>query len=557
MTTTTKPQPNRSHLLLLPLIAIFATLPLILHGCSCGHDFDFHLLSWMEAAAQLRHGILFPHWAYAPAWNAGEPRFIFYPPLSWMIGELLGLLSGWTTAPIAYTWIALTAAGLALHRLVHPFSTPNAALLAAALYIVNPYMLFTAYERGAYGELLAAAWIPLLLHAALADRPTIPAIALPVALLWISNAPAAVLGCYALATITILRLCKKNHGIALPITAGTLLGLALAAFYIVPATYERRWVQINLALTPNLTPPHNFLFGHTNDPVHDQILHTVSIIAILLIAATIAVFTATCFSRRTRSPQATAALLPLAILAAIIVLLLTKISTPIWRILPELPFLQFPWRWLVLFAVITAFTLGIALSRIQLRPIGTGLLAILLAAILTTASIHTFRQYCDEYDIPTGLSATFQTHAGVDPTDEYTPIGASNERLGHLNQPFWLAQSPAAPSPITEEDTAPSLLHHFTINSPKKQTLILNLRNYPAWRIRINGILTSARAQRSDGLIALPIAAGPSSIDIAYATTPDIDLGRAITVLAFLLLLAEVRLARRADLSSTKRAERP
>ena len=107
-----------------PLAAFVAILPLLINGCSCGHDFDFHLLNWMEAARQFTHGNLHPHWAYTPAWNAGEPRFVFYPPLSWTIGAILGLIFPWTWTPILYTWLALTAAGLALHlprpRLHHP-----------------------------------------------------------------------------------------------------------------------------------------------------------------------------------------------------------------------------------------------------------------------------------------------------------------------------------------------------------------------------------------------------------------------------------------------------
>ncbi|HTJ30241.1 MAG TPA: hypothetical protein VL346_07060, partial [Acidobacteriaceae bacterium] len=97
------------HLLAIPLAAFIAVLPLILHGCSCGHDFNFHLLNWMEVARQFTHGNLHPHWAYSPAYNAGEPRFVFYPPLSWTIGAILGLLMPWTWTPIVYTWLCLTA----------------------------------------------------------------------------------------------------------------------------------------------------------------------------------------------------------------------------------------------------------------------------------------------------------------------------------------------------------------------------------------------------------------------------------------------------------------
>ncbi len=67
-------------------------------------------------------------------------------------------------------------------------------------------MLFTAYERTAYAELLAAVWIPLLLHAILREEVTIPRIAIPIALLWLTNAPAAVMSCYALALLAVVRI---------------------------------------------------------------------------------------------------------------------------------------------------------------------------------------------------------------------------------------------------------------------------------------------------------------------------------------------------------------
>src|ERR1700722_680997 len=196
---------NRLPYILIPVVALIAILPLILQGCSCGHDFDFHILSWLEAAHQFTQGNLHPHWAFTPAYNAGEPRFVFYPPLSWTLGAILGLILPWTWTPIVYTWLALTASGLALYYLVRDFTQPTAALLAAVFYAVNPYMLFTAYERTAYAELLAAAWIPLLLHAILRRQITVPRIAIPVALLWLTNAPAAVMPCYTLALLAILR----------------------------------------------------------------------------------------------------------------------------------------------------------------------------------------------------------------------------------------------------------------------------------------------------------------------------------------------------------------
>ena len=198
--------------ILLPLLALIVVTPLIAHGCSCGHDFEFHLESWLDAATQMRHGTLDPAWTVTAAWNAGEPRFLFYPPVSWMFGALLALTMPLSAAPIVFTGVALLGCGIAMYLLARDYASPSAAILAAAIYIASPYMLFTAFERTAYGELLAAAWIPLLLRAALREKPGIAGIAVPTALLWLTNAPAAVIGIYTLMFVAVLRIALALYG---------------------------------------------------------------------------------------------------------------------------------------------------------------------------------------------------------------------------------------------------------------------------------------------------------------------------------------------------------
>jgi hypothetical protein len=617
-------QRDRLPYILIPVVAFLAVLPLILKGCSCGHDFDFHILNWLEAARQFTHGNLRPHWAYTPAYNAGEPRFVFYPPLSWTIGTLLGLTLPWTWTPIVYTWLALTASGLALHRLARDFTTPTAALLAATFYVVNPYMLFTAYERTAYAELLAAAWIPLLLHAILRKRVTISGIAIPVSLLWLTNAPAAVMSCYALALLTIIRIstaakypaaprlglassptpnpssatpnppsptpgpssptlgapssarflrlrwASRNSAtapahsntsnassqtplrIAFNTAAGTLLGLGVAAFYILPAAYERRYVQIAMAILPGMRIQDNFLFQHTGEILHDQVLHTASLIALVLMAFTAAAITSR-ITTKDRVPHpsqphryggdphhSTSLLIPLAILTVAIALLLTPITAFIWNHAPELAFLQFPWRLLAILAAVLSLTLALALSRVKLKPIPIAAVALAIAATLTYPAYTVFHQPCDDEDTVQAREALFHSNQGTDPTDEYTPNTADNDSLAHANPAFWLSTDPDAKAPANAvPGPAPTQL---TLNSPTPQTIILNLRDYPTWRVTLNQTLITIREERDDGLIAIPIPAGPFTIDITYAQPLDQTIGDILSLLSIALLLLSLTL---------------
>jgi hypothetical protein len=532
--------------LLIPIAAFIIVFPLIGHGCSCGHDFDFHLTNWFEAAKQFTHGTLRPHWAYTPAWNAGEPRFVFYPPLSWTIGAILGFLMPWTWTPIAYTWLALTIAGIACFHAARTFAPPNAALLAATIYIANPYTLYTAIERTAYAELLAAAWIPLLLRGILRDRVTIPGIAIPITLLWLTNAPAAVMGCYALALLTIVRLTLSHSEprarIALNTLAGTAIGLGLAAFYIVPAAYERRFVQIRYAILPGLVPWDNFLLHRTHDADHDGVLRTASIVAVLLIVATTA---ALFFARSNHRPSTSSATnhtylpdttlarlrLRLSILALAIALMLTPLSTLLWMHLPELRFLQFPWRITAILAAVFALALSLALSRLSLKPTTTTVFSLLAVFLLAFPAWHAFRQYCYPEDTAeTRLAVFHSANPGSEPTDEYAPIGADNQALKTANPGYWLASTANAPPP--QPSTPAPAPPQFDLAPPSPTTLILNLRDYPAWHITSNGSPIATRLHRPDGLIAIPLPAGPAHIEITYTELLDQRIGYLLTALS-------------------------
>jgi hypothetical protein len=554
---------HQRALILIPVLALFIVHPLIAHGCSCGHDFDFHLLSWFEAAAQISHGNLHPHWAFTPAWDAGEPRFVFYPPLSWYLGALIGLAlihlphvseaAAWAAAPIVFTWAALTLSGLTMYRLARKYAISNVALIAATIYMVNPYMLFTAYERTAYGELLAAAWMPLLFDAALRERISIPCTAVPIALLWLTNVPAAVMGCYALALLAAVRITlETKHGIAgrsaVRCVAGLGLGLALAAFYVLPVAYERRFVQSSMALVGGTRIEANFLFEHTgvtlDDRMHDAVLLLASWIAVTLLVATcIALITAW---RRNRSPSSSRHL-SIALLTTLtftVAFLLTPLSAPIWHHAPELAFLQFPWRLLALLTPILAQAIAVAISSFRSAQSESApsprivLTTVFIAAILGLPAWHLFHQPCDPSDTATARLALFHSNSGTDPTDEYTPVTADNDALRPGNPPYWLSDSPdadaASPDHAFAVRTAPT---HLAIAAPHSQLLILNLRDYPAWHITLTrpGDAPQAiqqRSPRADGLIAIPIPAGPSMMDIRYAQTADQTAGDAISLIA-------------------------
>ncbi len=235
-----------------------------------------------------------------------------------------------------------------MYLLAREWAPPGPATFAACLYVASPYAMFVAYERSALGELLAAAWLPLMVLFALRRGGSVAPLGLSVAALWLTNSPAAVVGSYLLAVLALgMWIAEGKPWPALRAAGGMALGLGLAAFYIVPAAFEQRWVQIERAIMPGMRVEDSFLFAHTANAFHDQVLHTASWILVLEFAgASIAAYLA--WKKRVGGP----ARIVMTAMLPILLLLQLPVSELIWKYTPHMKFLQFPWRWLMALSVI-------------------------------------------------------------------------------------------------------------------------------------------------------------------------------------------------------------
>ena len=558
-------------MLTLALVALAALLPLLASGPSCGHDFLFHLQNWIETASQWRHGILRPVWAFHAAWNAGEPRLLFYPPLSWCIGGLLTIVLPWPAVPFAFTFLCLFLSGLTMRRLLLRWTQPPLALLGASIYCLTPYMLFVAYTRTAYAELLAAAWMPLLLASVLRKHVRALPVAGAVALLWITNAPAAVMGCYALLVLGCVRAVwiarqsgwRRALDFAGTVASGTVLGLLLDAWYIVPVLHERPLVQMTMALTPDMNPLGNFLFRYGSDPYRNGVIHRASWIAVVTIAVALLagafVLLSNLKPRESSEAQRPAALanrqriaVALLCLTVVIAFLQTPASALLWQRTPEMMFLQFPWRWIAVASAIAVVLCALAAQpffrRTQPRLAPFAIAGIVLAlAVGIAAGLH-YREACDDDFTLAQFRDSILNGQGTEPTDEYTPADADNEALhSGLPEAWYADEVDAAPAfrggevgPITVSDGNPGHLSFFVPASNTAGYLIVRVRAYPAWTITTDGMPLDQNAslqKRNDGLLCIPVAPGREhEVDVRLAATPDRWTGAALTLVAVLLV---------------------
>jgi hypothetical protein len=527
-----------------PLLAIAsavfaAEIPFFFFGTPSGHDVEFHLYSWLEVLAQWRHGILYPRWAALAHFAYGEPRFVFYPPASWTLGGTISSVFPWTIASPVYIWMVLVLAGISAFLLARRWLDRSDAIFAAVLYAVNPYHLIIVYWRSAFAELLASCLLPLLVllvwKAVKGDGRVVVPLGFLLAAAWLTNAPAAVMIHYSLALLMVFFAWKSRSPKLLLITAGAVvLGACLSAFYLMPAIYEQRWIEIANAVSAGSRPADNFLFIHTTDADHDAFNRIVSWLAVLEVVVILAAAIAGKLWRDSRREMWMA----LSVWALACSILMLPMSALLWKVLPKLQFMQFPWRWLLCMSTIFTLFVTVGLRRWWQR----GAVCALSLVVIVGAWRYVQAPWWDTAADLREMQDNMATGAGYEGTDEYTPMGADPSAIDKDARKVTVAGPAHAAIDVLHWDAESKI---FTAEMSAADQVALRLFRYPASRAFVNGREVEMTAREGTGQMLVPVRVGMNRVEIRFARTWDRTAGGWISVVTAVSTLTLVLVSAR------------
>jgi hypothetical protein len=531
------------------LVCTVILLPFFWYGSASGHDFEFHADSWLDTAQQWKEGVWYPRWTAWTNHGFGEPRFIFYPPLSWVMGAALTRMVSLPWVPVYFLLLTQEFAGLSAFALLRRLTSERAAILGAACYVMNPNALLMTYIRSDFAEQLACAIFPLVFLGALRlcdllgdsepGRLGIVYFALPFSGVWLSNAPAGVIVSYSVvlligwATIT-----QRSMKIAARGALGLGLGFLLAGFYLIPAAFEQRWVNIGQALSSGLLPGQNFLFTAIDDVEHTWFNWIASICALMLIL--VCGITAL-LSRRLRVRRGETKVLRTVWMALLVVgagatVLMLRFTIPLWNYLPKLRFVQFPWRWMSVVALIFSCFAAALFEKKR------GWLLFVVFALISVPLGHFLvsNGWWDGDEMPTQYAA-IERGTGFDGADEYDPVGDDHSDLPVGAPLVKVLPEGQASSAVLQAKVQiiewKTEKKEFRVEAKEAARMELRLLNYPAWKVEVNGKAITPERTDDFNVMVIPVQPGSSVIRVWFTRTMDRMIGIWVSILGVILML--------------------
>lgn len=515
---------RRSPLSALVVAAVLvACAPLLVHGFPKGTDWSLELVRIAEYRRAWAEPPRPPAWAGDLYAGFGAPVFVYYPPLFSLLSAALAGSAGslWNGAVAALVLLtALAATGV--RRLPGALGDdPDGAAGRVAAYalVLNPYLLCDALLRNANAELAALALAPVALLGAarLPQRPRSGVALLSGGLALCVLAHNLTALALTAALVGALALDGRAGRPALA-AAGLALGLALAAFYWLPALVYLPLMRSEELLTGKFAFERNFAspfeaFGYA------RFFAAGLAPPALLAAAALALPRARGRARRWLLACLTA--------AVVCVFLLTPASAALWPRIPLLALFQFPWRFLGPLALFASLAAGLAFATLARgRTRRTRVLAEVAIFALCTANALPVLLRAQPLDpeprarLSQRLSRpTIRSQAlGVTVRDEYLPRGADGalwREARYLEPPVLSAVPDARISVGVNRDTSIAL----DVECAAATHLRIARWQFPGWRARIDGT-PAAFDESPDGVLALEVPAGRHALEVVFRGPP-------------------------------------
>lgn len=510
------------------------------------HD-DMQLIRQLEFEKCLDDGQIPCRWSPDLAYGYGYPLFNYYPPFPYIVGQIFRFAGSSFVMAVKYTaLLQIILSAFFMYLLASSFFGPIGGLISGLFYTYAPYHAVDIYIRGAMDEVWAAVFFPLILYFSkkLIESPKkryLISLAISFACLLLSHNPTVliftpVVVVWSLYWIYSQKL--KNFSSSFPIILrlffAALLSLGLAAFFTLPVLFESNLVQIDSMFTNYYTYSIHFasvfqLFVSNfwgdgpsvwgpNDGMSFAIgyLHWIIPTVLLIIIAVK-------YLKKHRLSVIELSVIGLVLMAYFSAFMSHERSTFIWKLIPVLQKLQFPWRFLnitaFLFSLAAGFTSIIIFSKKINRRLSyailTAVIILLIAVNLSHFTPITYGPITDQQKF-SGLAWINQVTGGI---YDYLPKTAKIAPQRPANNYVDEIIPTNTPYDLTGQKKGTDW-QFFNLELRNPATIYLSVIAFPQFVVYDNQQQINYQIEPVNGRISLNLDAGQHQIYLKLKNTP-------------------------------------
>jgi uncharacterized membrane protein len=497
------------------LLALCIILPVFLRGFPAGFDAVRHFRWTSQFIDALADGAFYPRWLPSANDGQGSPAILYYPPLPFYVAAGFSLLIRDTlTAMAASCWLALGLSGLAMYAFSRSQLSRGFGFLAATLYMMAPYHLLDLYQGSSVSEFWSFVWLPLVFDAIRRASRTrglnaVAYLASVYALLVMTHVP--VLFLTSLTLVLYALLVTRGVEAFLRVGVGIVLGIGLGGIFLLPVLFETRYVKLFFKFDYH----DYFLFEHIRTALTsprfpaDGTPFTYLLDNELIAVGTLALFLASALLAFSRRKITWCCSIPP--VAAFSIFMTTRLSAPIWSIIPGLSYLFFPYRWLTVASVGTSLLAACCFQALtQAERWRLSRIVVLVMAVVANLAISGL-VIMRAANAPESLAESLSRR---DPR-EYRPIWWD----GQLQREKWqnaavVANGDASVQSIDER----GIEQAYNIKASEPSLIELRPLYFPGWVARIDSKKTELMPS-PEGHVQLVIGPGEQTLSLKFEDT--------------------------------------
>ncbi|MBU1327459.1 hypothetical protein KKB64_03085 [Patescibacteria group bacterium] len=524
------------------VLSIASIRPILTSGYFPMHD-DTQVARVVAMGRALSEGQFPVRWVSDLGYGLGYPIFNFYGPLPYYIGGILYCLglSGLLATKIMIA-SGIVLAGISMYALGFAVYGASGGILSAVLYIYAPYHALQAYVRGSIGEIWAYAFLPLvLLGIGQSRRSTHKAQAVCIGAFGLAGVILShtILGyvtvlflAISLVVYWVVRLIRKEFsGILFWPPAAILAAAAgLTAFFVLPASFEMRYTNVSamvgatadfrdhfVCLSQLWSSPWGFA-GSAPGCIDGMSLKLGKLHIILAACALFALL------RRKKKRDIEHFVVAGLFTFFVSVFFMIAPSRLLWEKLPNMVFVQYPWRFLT-YAVFGLSLIGGAISVLTEKKFFRWSIALSASVFVVGINAKWFApQYI--YQKPAESFETIEAlrWSASRISDEYLPPEVRRPRdVGEI------IRDTISPDVVSVEKSADTATFaSYKIKAQKPLDITIYRAYFPGWEYMVNGAKVAPKIV--EGLPVVSIGSGETDIVLRFADTPVRRLGNIVSM---------------------------